>query len=197
MVNDATARNLREEGFLVRFVDLDLDDYMKWLARENLHDSSTARAKFAAAIADREMGIESEVREEWYSDEASAEAPKKQVQADMPCDPRKRDRRARLTKTTVITLAVVALAAFVLAYNSPAPNSPDEIAVAQTPEVRRAIPVEPEIRRAIPLQTAEPKIDRLSARAIPHGSAIQRATAKLRVGKTADSSQRREEKENP
>jgi hypothetical protein len=56
-VNEATARRLRHEGFLVRFVSLDLNDYMEWLARENLHESSEARERFAAAIADWEMGI--------------------------------------------------------------------------------------------------------------------------------------------
>jgi len=56
-VNEATARRLRHEGFLVRFVSLDLNDYMEWLARENLNDCSTAREKFAAAVADWEMGI--------------------------------------------------------------------------------------------------------------------------------------------
>jgi hypothetical protein len=203
MVNHATARKLRDEGFRVRFVSLDLDDYMAWLAQENLHDSSTARAKFAAAIADRQMGIKSEVRDEWYSEEASHEAPKKQVQADMPCEMHKRDRWARLTKTTVITLAVVVLAAFVAAYNSPPLNHPGKIAGAESPEIRRAIPVEPEIRRAIPVQTTEPTIDRRSTaftipgRAIPRELAIRRATAKARVGKTVDSSRRREEKENP
>jgi len=56
-VNGATARRLRHEGFSVRFVSLDLNDYMEWLARENLQESSTAREQFAAAIADWEMGI--------------------------------------------------------------------------------------------------------------------------------------------
>ena len=56
-VNDATARRLRHEGFFVRFVSLDLNDYMEWLARENLQDSSRARERFAAAVADWEMGI--------------------------------------------------------------------------------------------------------------------------------------------
>jgi len=56
-VNEATARRLRHEGFLVRFVSLDLNDYMEWLARENLQDSSRAQERFAAAIADWEMGI--------------------------------------------------------------------------------------------------------------------------------------------
>jgi hypothetical protein len=185
-------------------VNLDLDDYMAWLARENLHDSSTARAKFAAAIADREMGIKSEVRDEWYSDEASTEAPKEQVQADMRCDLRKRRRRIRSTTTSIVAVAiVVALAAFVAAYNSPAPNPPSAIAVAQSPEIRRAIPVEPEIRKAIPVQAMEPKIHRRSmaftipGRAIPRESATRRATARPHVGKTADSSPRPEEKENP
>ncbi|HVI82616.1 MAG TPA: hypothetical protein VM717_07705 [Chthoniobacterales bacterium] len=56
-VNLATARRLRHEGLAVRFVSLDLNDYMEWLARENLNDCSTAREKFAAAVADWEMGI--------------------------------------------------------------------------------------------------------------------------------------------
>jgi hypothetical protein len=161
MVNDATARKLRDEGFLVRIVNLDLDDYMEWLAQENLHDSSAARARFAAAIADREMGIKSEVRDEWYGDEASTEAPKEQVQTDMPCDLPKRHRRMRSTTMSIVTVAiVVVLTAFVAAYNSPALNRSREIAVAQSPEIRRAIPVESEISRAIPVQRAPPKIDR-------------------------------------
>jgi hypothetical protein len=56
-VCDATARRVRHEGFLVRFVNLDLSDYMEWLARENLTDCSTAREKFVACVADWEMGI--------------------------------------------------------------------------------------------------------------------------------------------
>jgi len=55
MLNQAAARRLREEDFLVRFVSLDLDDYMEWLAGQNLHDSSASRERFAAAIADWEM----------------------------------------------------------------------------------------------------------------------------------------------
>jgi hypothetical protein len=56
-VNEATARRLRHEGFAVRFVNLDLNDYMEWLVRENLQDSSRVRERFAAAVADWEMGI--------------------------------------------------------------------------------------------------------------------------------------------
>jgi hypothetical protein len=163
MVNDATGRKLREEGFLVRFVTLDLDDYMEWLAREDFHDSSTARARFAATIADREMGIKSEVPDEWYGDEPSREAPKEQVQADVPCDLRKHHRRMQPTRTSIVVGAiVVALAAFAANYNSPAPNHPSEIAVGRSSEIRRAIPVEPEIRRAIPVKRAEQKIHRRS-----------------------------------
>ena len=61
-----------------------------------------------------------------------------------------RDRWMRLMKMTIIPVAVAALAAFVGGYNSRAPNHPADIAVAQSPEVRRAIPVE--IRRAIPVE---------------------------------------------
>ena len=58
-VNHATACRLRREGFLVRFVNLDLNGYMEWLARENLNDCSPAREQFAAAMADWEEGITS------------------------------------------------------------------------------------------------------------------------------------------
>jgi hypothetical protein len=137
---------------------------MAWLARENLHDSSTARSLFAAAKADLEMEIKSAVlavpisepRKETPTPQASAkprgETPTPQVKADMSC---KRDRWTRLTKTIVMTVAVVALAGFVGGYNTHVPNSPADIAVAGSPEVRRAIPVAPEIRKAIPVETRE------------------------------------------
>ena len=150
MVNHATARKLREQGFLVRFVSLDLDDYMAWLARKNLHDSSTARAQFAVAIADWEMGIKSVVPTP--GSEPNSETPKRQAPADMRCDIRKRDRWTRLRKTTIIPVAVAALAGLGGGYISRAPNHPAGIAVARSPEIRRAIPVEPEIRRAIPVE---------------------------------------------
>ena len=179
MINHATARKLREVGFPVRFVSLDLDEYMAWLARENLHDSSTARSLFAAAKADLEMEIKSAVpavpisepRKETPTPQASAkprgETPTPQAKADTSC---KRDRWTRLTKTIVMTVAVVALAGFVGGYNTHAPNRPADIAVARSPEVRRAIPVEvrraipvePEIRRAIPVQTRKPEEHRRS-----------------------------------
>jgi hypothetical protein len=158
MINHATARKLREVGFHVRFVSLDLDEYMAWLARENLHDSSTARAQFAAAKADREMGVKSAVPVP--ISEPRGETLTRQASADVRCDIRRRDRWTRLTKTIVMTVAVVALAGFVGGYNTHAPNRPADIAVARSPEVRRAIPVEPEIRKAIPVQTREPEVDR-------------------------------------
>jgi hypothetical protein len=160
MINHATARKLREVGFLVRFVSLDLDEYMAWLARENLHDSSTARAQFAAAKADREMGVKSAVPVP--ISEPRGETPTRQASVNMRCDIRRRDRWTRLTKTIVMTVAVVAFAAFVGGYNAHAPNHPAHIAVARSPEIRRAIPVEPEIRKAIPVQTREPEVDRWS-----------------------------------
>jgi hypothetical protein len=151
---------------------------MAWLARENLHDSSTARSLFAAAKADLEMEIKSAVpavpisepRKETPTLQASAkprgETPTPQAKADMS---RKRDRWTRLTKTIVIPVAVVSLAGLVGGYKIHAPNRPVDIALARSPEVRRAIPVEvrraipveirraipvkPEIRKAIPVQT--------------------------------------------
>jgi hypothetical protein len=123
---------------------------MAWLARENLHDSSTARSQFAAAKADLEMGIKSAVPVP--ISEPRGETPTRQASADMRCDIRRRDRWTRLTKTIVMTVAVVALAGFVGGYNTHAPNRPADIAVARSPEVRRAIPVEPEIRKAIPVR---------------------------------------------
>jgi hypothetical protein len=190
MVNYATARKLREVGFLVRFVSLDLDDYMPWLARENLHDSSTARAQFAAAKADWEMGIKSAVPVP--ISEPRGETPTRQASADMQCDIRRRDRWTRLTKTTAMTVAVVALAAFVGGHNSRAPNHPSDIAVARSPEVRRAIPVEPEIRKAIPVQTREAGTrsanrnrwrSPLRGKAVPRYSATRRATANVHAEK--------------
>ena len=65
---------------------------------------------------------------------------------------RKRERWIRLAKITLITVAVTALAAFVAAYDSSAPNQARSSEAARSPEIRRAIPVEPEIRRAIPVQ---------------------------------------------
>lgn len=66
---------------------------------------------------------------------------------------RERDHWMRLAKTTIIYVAVAALVSFVGAYNSRAPNRPGDMAVARSPEIRRAIPVEPEIRKAILVQT--------------------------------------------
>ena len=63
---------------------------------------------------------------------------------------------------TIIPIAVAAVAGFVGGYNSRAPNHPVEVAVARSPEIRRAIPVEPEIRKAIPVQTRKPQVDRRS-----------------------------------
>src|SRR5206468_5186982 len=66
----------------------------------------------------------------------------------------------RSTKTTIIAVAVAALAGFVGGYNSRAAKHPADIALARSPEIRRAIPVEPEIRKAIPVQTSEPKVSK-------------------------------------
>jgi uncharacterized protein YlaI len=179
MVNHATARKLGEQGFLVRFVSLDLDDYMAWLARENLHDSSTARAQFAVAIADWEMGIKSVVPTP--GSEPRGETPTRQATADMQCDIRRRDRWTRLTKTTAMTVAVVALAAFVGGHNSRAPNHPASIAVARSPEIRRAIPVEPEIRRAIPVEPEIRKRSRFRLGQPRHGFRAIKAAQECRA----------------
>jgi hypothetical protein len=70
---------------------------------------------------------------------------------------RKRDRGMRLTKTTIIAVVVAALAGFVGGYNLRALHQCVGVAVARSPEIRRAIPVEPEIRKAIPVQTRKRK----------------------------------------
>src|SRR5262245_23180088 len=59
----------------------------------------------------------------------------------------------RLTKWTLLSVAIAAVTAFV-GYNSRAPNHnvPSYSTVAQSPEIRRAIPLKPEIRRAIPFE---------------------------------------------
>ena len=96
--------------------------------------------------------------------------------------PTLRDCWMRLTKMTIIPVAVAALAGFVGGYNSRAPNHLAEMAVARSHEIRRAIPVEREIRKAIPVQTRKPRGDRRSdsmafirpRMAIPRGSATRR-----------------------
>jgi hypothetical protein len=70
-----------------------------------------------------------------------------------------RNRWVRLTKRTILAVAVAVLGGLV-GYNSRTPNRPVEIAVAQPPEIRRPIPVEPEIRKAIPVQMEDPEVDR-------------------------------------
>ena len=193
MVNDATARKLREQGFLVRFVSLDLDEYMAWLARKHLHDSSTAREQFAATIADSEMGLKSAVPAP--GSEPSGETPKRLAPADMQCDIRKPDRWMRLAKMTIITVAVAVLASFVGGYNLRALKQPVGVALPRSPEIRRAIPVEPEIRKAIPVQTRKPQVDRRSdlmafispGRAIARDFATRHANANPLVGKTSRS----------
>lgn len=76
---------------------------------------------------------------------------------------RERDRWTRLTKTIVMTVALVALPGFVGGYKTHAPRQATNIAVARSSEIRRAIPVEirralpveREIKRTIPVQTRE------------------------------------------
>lgn len=110
-----------------------------------------------------------------------------------------RDRWMRLTKMTIIPVAVAALAGFVGGYNSRAPNHPVEVAVARSPEIRRAIPVEPEIRKAVPVQTRKPQVNRRSdsmafispGSAIARDFATRRANANPLVGKTSRSVVRR------
>jgi hypothetical protein len=97
---------------------------------------------------------------------------------------RKRDRCIRSAATTMIAVAVAALAGFVGGYNSRAAKHPADIAVAPSPEIRRAIlvepeirraiPVEPEIRKAIPVQTWETQVDRRSNAVPTEGTAIPR-----------------------
>src|SRR6266436_1037172 len=60
------------------------------------------------------------------------------------------DRCMRSAITTIVAVAIAALAVFVGGYNSRAAKDPADIAVARSPEIRRAIPVE--IRRAIPVE---------------------------------------------
>src|SRR5262249_40991208 len=53
---------------------------------------------------------------------------------------------------TITTFAIGAFGGFVGAYSFNAPNRAGDIRVNQSPEIRRAIPVEPEIRKAIPVE---------------------------------------------
>ena len=68
------------------------------------------------------------------------------------------NRWMRFAVMTITIFAIGAFAGFVGAYNLHAPNGANDVRVALSPEVRRAIPVEPEIRKAIPVQTSRPKL---------------------------------------
>lgn len=67
---------------------------------------------------------------------------------------------SRAMKTIVTPVAVAAIVGLAVVYSSRAPNHP---AVASSPEIRRAIPVEPEMRKGIPVQIVDPEIDSTSA----------------------------------
>jgi hypothetical protein len=78
----------------------------------------------------------------------------------------------RLTKWTILAVAVAVLAASLASHKSGAPKHPADIVVAQSPEIRPAIPVEPEIRKAIAVQTEASEV--VGAQQIPQcrGSAM-------------------------
>ena len=63
--------------------------------------------------------------------------------------------------TSIIAVAIAGLAGFVGGYNIRALNHPAEMAVARSPEIRRAIAVEPEIRKAIPVHRVLPSCARV------------------------------------
>jgi hypothetical protein len=73
---------------------------------------------------------------------------------ELGCEPgekpsRQRNRWMRSATTTVIAVAVAAIAGFVGGYNLGAVNRAGDMRLTRSPEIRRAIPVEPEVRRAI------------------------------------------------
>jgi hypothetical protein len=83
--------------------------------------------------------------------------------------PRERDQAQprmspnRAVRTIIASTAVAAVVGLAVVYSSRAPNHAADISVADSPEIRRAIPVEPEIRNGVPLQTVDPETDSKSA----------------------------------
>src|SRR6266404_1684411 len=63
--------------------------------------------------------------------------PRENDQAPSPMSP------SRVMKTIITPVAVAAVVGFAVVYSSRAPNHPADIPVANSPEIRRAIPVEP------------------------------------------------------
>ena len=70
---------------------------------------------------------------------------------------------SRRMKTIITPVAVAAFVGLAVVFSARAPNPAAKIPVANSPEIRRAIPVEPEIENGVPLPTVDPEIDSMSA----------------------------------
>ena len=105
------------------------------------------------------------------------------------CKPIERS-TTRLTKWTISALALVALIALLGGHSPAPPKHPPDIAVAQSPEIRRAIPVEPESRRAIPV---EPEIRKAIPVHAPGGRVVSEGNPSFTSGITGPTRERRSE----
>jgi len=98
----------------------------------------------------------------------------------------------RAVRTIIASTAVATVVGLAVVYSSRAPNHAADISVADSPEIRRAIPVEPDFRNGVPLQTVNREIDSKSApiasntagvpRVLPD-SARLRSTAVSHIGR--------------
>jgi hypothetical protein len=103
-------------------------------------------------------------------------------------------------KTIITPIAVAAVVGLAAVYSSRAPNPAANIPVANSPEIRRAIPVVWEVRKGIPVQAVDPEIDSMTApiafitpripSALPD-SARPRATVARHIGRPSAAEKRR------
>jgi len=106
----------------------------------------------------------------------------------------------RTMKTIITPVAVAAVVGLAAVYSSRAPNPAANIPVANSPEIRRAIPVVWEVRKGIPVQAVDPEIDSMTApiafitpripSALPD-SARPRATVARHIGRPSAAEKRR------
>jgi hypothetical protein len=113
-------------------------------------------AKSEAAEHQRQIKIDADIDEVIKTIQGLGREPDDKPSTSGNCGDTSSRKRGRWVKSaaSIITVAVAVLAGFFGGYNVRAVNHPGDSAVARSPEIRRAIPVEPEIRRAIPVHNA-------------------------------------------
>jgi hypothetical protein len=130
-----------------------------------LREQAEAALNAATAERHRQLKIDADIDEVIKTIRGLGSEPDEKSGLAENCGDRPSCQRScwmRSAITIMIAVAAAGLAGFVGGYNSRAAKHPAEMAVAPSPEIRRAIPVEPEIRKAIPVQTREPKVVRRS-----------------------------------